>query len=344
MMWMKYGTLNKTNTKSCAYRFLAVSFLLFISAFVVHAGEASRSILDAHKIALKIYKENKDANSAAVVLEKSDVRGLMEKRPSGMSAGTYISILNDYAFFLAETDDRYGDAIPVLKKVIELSPKREVAYLNLGDAYLKEFKKSNSEASRETAKQNYQRYAELLKEKGKNNRLPERVAELLWGNGYDTATGKNPLRIGDEKVSTKADIAKKDNIEWLQFSSNDYQKERNMIIAKYHISKSDVKNGHIYIALTDLNNDGKNEIFAYIDIFEYCGQKLGCPLGIYGINNSKIHSLLSDTLDIGYPVSLKIDNNGNQKSIGITSTVGNTWKNIFFDNDILKWNGKYYDW
>ena len=86
-----------------------------------------------------------------------------------------IQVLNDYAYFLSETE-RYKEAIPILENVIKLSSKRAVAYLNLGDCYYKEYLKNADKNTMEKVKYNYQQYKSLL---NKNANIPERVKKII---------------------------------------------------------------------------------------------------------------------------------------------------------------------
>ena len=78
---------------------------------------------------------------------------------------------NDFGFFL-EQSGRYEKAVTLLKKVIEVFPKRIVVYINLGDAYygLKQPSK---------AKKSYQTYIKLMKKAGKTKRIPKQVYQRI---------------------------------------------------------------------------------------------------------------------------------------------------------------------
>jgi len=80
-------------------------------------------------------------------------------------------ILNDKAYFLSEIGC-FGEAIMILKIVLEYCPTRTVAYINLGDAYwgLKEA---------DNAKNAYQKYIELMKVSGKEYKIPQKVFERI---------------------------------------------------------------------------------------------------------------------------------------------------------------------
>jgi hypothetical protein len=81
----------------------------------------------------------------------------------------FINILNDYAFFMAESGAE-SSAEPVLLKVIELAPARAVAYINLGDV-------SWDLGKREAAARYYRQYLALL---GNNTgNVPGRVYQRI---------------------------------------------------------------------------------------------------------------------------------------------------------------------
>ena len=78
---------------------------------------------------------------------------------------------NDIAYYL-EQSKLYNESIYLLKKIIKKSPKRTVAYINLGDAYW------NSQ-NKEKAKDAYKIYLEQMKEKSKEQKIPKRIFERL---------------------------------------------------------------------------------------------------------------------------------------------------------------------
>ncbi|PKQ61440.1 hypothetical protein BZG02_15925 [Labilibaculum filiforme] len=79
--------------------------------------------------------------------------------------------LNDKAYYLSEIGC-FGEAIMILKIVLEYFPTRIVAYINLGDAYWGLEEKDN-------ASQAYQKYIELMKASGKECKIPQRVYERI---------------------------------------------------------------------------------------------------------------------------------------------------------------------
>lgn len=121
------------------------------------------------------YKIGNDINKILDELEKYGIKELVNEKPSDMKQGVYLQYLNDYAFFLSETD-RYKEAIPILQKTIELSPERVVAYLNLGDCYYKEYQKNKKQDDLNKVIENYKKYVELLK---KGAKIPNRVEKVL---------------------------------------------------------------------------------------------------------------------------------------------------------------------
>jgi len=84
-----------------------------------------------------------------------------------MSFDEFIEAINDYGFFL-EQAGKAKDAIYVLNAVVILSPEREVAHLNLGDAYWKS-------GNKEKSKSEYLKYIEIMTKKGLKDKIPERV-------------------------------------------------------------------------------------------------------------------------------------------------------------------------
>ena len=79
--------------------------------------------------------------------------------------------LNDYAFILAtKTKGNGAKAASLLRSVIALDPKREVAYLNLADVLWGQGKK-------EEAREQYRRYRELSGREAQD--IPSRVLERI---------------------------------------------------------------------------------------------------------------------------------------------------------------------
>lgn len=78
---------------------------------------------------------------------------------------------NDIAYYL-EQSKAYKEAIYLLEKIIKKSPRRTVAYINLGDAYW-------GINNNEKAKSAYLHYVELMKTSGKESKIPNRVKERV---------------------------------------------------------------------------------------------------------------------------------------------------------------------
>lgn len=116
-----------------------------------------------------------NVTKSIALLKAAGIENILKEKPKEMTQGQYVQLLNDYGFFLqqsanfdhnvtltldgfpfvrnkqVETDERYLDsehiknftqktknlceAVNYLDRVIELSPKRSVAYLNLADTY-----------------------------------------------------------------------------------------------------------------------------------------------------------------------------------------------------------------
>ncbi len=78
---------------------------------------------------------------------------------------------NNTAFYL-EQNKNYNLAVYLLKKIIEKYPSREVAYINLGDAYWESGNKKG-------AVQSYQNYVQKMYNLGKQEKIPERVLNRI---------------------------------------------------------------------------------------------------------------------------------------------------------------------
>lgn len=79
--------------------------------------------------------------------------------------------LNNRAYYLEQLG-KYEEAISILEKIVEQFPDRMVAYINLGDAYWGNHEK-------EKAKNTYQIYTKMMRERGKDAKIPMRVWERI---------------------------------------------------------------------------------------------------------------------------------------------------------------------
>lgn len=121
------------------------------------------------------YGKNSNIKNILYNLESSGIKYILKKQPVYFTQGQYVSILNNYAYFLSETE-RYKEAMPILERVIEHDKNRVVAYLNLGDCYNREYSKNKDEKVKKKVVENYRKYIWLLK---KDAKIPERVKEMI---------------------------------------------------------------------------------------------------------------------------------------------------------------------
>ena len=89
-----------------------------------------------HEKAFKLYHQTKDFYKAIDMLENADIQ-LMIKGNRQIDVADKVNMLNDYAYFLSLTYDRYKEAIPLLEQIIHLSKERASAYINVADVYYK---------------------------------------------------------------------------------------------------------------------------------------------------------------------------------------------------------------
>lgn len=143
----------------------------------------SLSLVEEHRLSLERFKQKGSANDAIDLLEAAGIGNALGKRPADIDLSIYVNILNDYAFFLSKTPNRHQEAIPILKRVIQLSPKRHIAYLNLGDTYARSLENAtypqNKRELRDLIVQNYREYARLIAARKQRDELPKRVQNVL---------------------------------------------------------------------------------------------------------------------------------------------------------------------
>ncbi len=119
------------------------------------------------------------------ILSNNEINYLLNRFP--LSTKT-LTQYNDIARYL-EKAGAYQESIYLLEKILEKYPNRIVAYINLGDAYL-------GDKQKDKAIQSYKKYIELMKEAGKENKIPKRVLELV--NDFKPLT-KNQSQIIPQK-------------------------------------------------------------------------------------------------------------------------------------------------
>lgn len=88
--------------------------------------------------------------------------------------GKQVQSANDVGYFLEQANSLAVAEI-ILKQVIEAFPKREVAYYNLGDVYLKQGNKA-------LAAVNYNIYINLMTERKLQSKIPKKVQDFVNAN------------------------------------------------------------------------------------------------------------------------------------------------------------------
>jgi hypothetical protein len=91
--------------------------------------------------------------------------------------GKNTGILNDFAFIIGDLFPQ--QAAGLLEQIIKHQPKRTVAYLNLADIYYDALEKSIylANGTHPHIKALYTKYMQLMKQQGKQNRIPMRVQQ-----------------------------------------------------------------------------------------------------------------------------------------------------------------------
>ena len=264
-------------------KIILLLFILGVSLFALD----TQTLLKAHKEALQTYQSKKDIYKSIALLKAAGIENILKEKPKEMTDGKYMQLLNDYGFFLqksadfdhnvtlvlngfpfirnkrVETDERYLDSghiknftqktknlcqsVNYFDRVIELSPKRSVAYLNLADTYwqlylyenkisidmgnipnyveqlgCKTFKKtyktrppklisifSNSYANLLARKSYllYQTYAKLMQEQNQTEKIPSRVQDFLQRPKRYTVISDVSPATGDATVCQELQIA-----------------------------------------------------------------------------------------------------------------------------------------
>lgn len=116
-----------------------------------------------NNITIRIKNDNKDGFSMV-----SRYKAILKQIPISNKTLTQY---NDIAYYLQQANAN-EEAIFLLEKIIEKYPNRIVAYLNLADSYI-------GINNKEEAKQNYEKYVNLMKQNNKDEKIPKRVLEFL---------------------------------------------------------------------------------------------------------------------------------------------------------------------
>lgn len=120
-----------------------------------------------------------DLTTRAINSKRSQLNPLLSREESWLEAlkfqgqprADYITALNDYGFFLQQCGC-LKESVPVLKLVVELSPERSVAHLNLADSLWGMGKQTDARSA-------YQNYLKALGLSGQIKSAPRRVSDRL---------------------------------------------------------------------------------------------------------------------------------------------------------------------
>lgn len=96
------------------------------------------------------------------------ISGVLLERPLNRSRVTHY---NNIAYYMEQAGN-YDSAIYLLTGIIEKFPDRTVAYINLGDAYWGLKKHAEAQEA-------YRNYVRLMRETGREQRIPQRVFERM---------------------------------------------------------------------------------------------------------------------------------------------------------------------
>ncbi len=151
---------------------VVLTFRAEIGQFKIHStlprAITGKNLTRVHAEAIAVFKD-RDFNSYGSkptlrYFEAAGVLRLMESSMDGISNATRIRILNDYGFMLDRSRES-AQAVPVLRKVVELAPERIVARLNLADALQNAAREAASETEKaalwQEASAQYARYRTL---------------------------------------------------------------------------------------------------------------------------------------------------------------------------------------
>ncbi len=119
----------------------------FIKRNEIKLGIDETKIVKQHALALKAFQSKVEIFKVLEIIKNSDIDKIIDIKPIDMTNEQYVTILNDYAFFLIETfrnkidsDTRANLQLgkSLLEKLIQEYPTRKTLYNNLADAYVAE--------------------------------------------------------------------------------------------------------------------------------------------------------------------------------------------------------------
>jgi len=149
-----------------------------ISEVINNELNGRKSLIEAHRSAIKLYREVEKDSAATLLLNEMTryiaiskvfvIGGIYDDR---LSTKVDISIVNDLGFFL-EQAGQFENARKILDGVISHHPDRIPAYLNIADAYMGLGKHS-------AARDYYKEYYERMVKAGKKQKIPTRVIQML---------------------------------------------------------------------------------------------------------------------------------------------------------------------
>ncbi len=152
----------------------------------------------AYSLALRVYKETKDAAGGVKSLEESAVSKLLKGRPDNMDMELYISILEDYAALLVGVPERKMEAAPLLKLVIEADKSRYSAYRSLGDLYYQLYQQQPEAKYQSLYQAAYRKYISWLRELQVGVALPTHIIDSVYAEQAQTACSLSRYLL-DEK-------------------------------------------------------------------------------------------------------------------------------------------------
>lgn len=247
------------------------TFVFVILAELSIVSPVQSGIRDIHTQAMAEYRVTHNYSQAITTLEKGGIDSLVRGIPSTLQKRLYVQILNDYAFLLAETRERFREAIPILETVIDLDPGRYVAYLNLGDA----FKKAVDEATecreldtyRARVYEAYRKYKDAIDDKRPDFPIPHRVLRIVHADEYsdDPLPPKRPIKCEFQLVMSKSndvcqyalgalnkEIASGDRFHGANYTDSAF--------SSITWTRIDRERGYSNeVALFDVNNDGRSD-------------------------------------------------------------------------------------
>ena len=142
--------------------------------------EQQDKLLDAERVAARVYEKTGNADGAAKSLEEAGVELIIKGGPALLQKQTNLQVLEAYAEYLGLIETRQDEAAQYLKAVLKANPSRASAYLKLGDLYFRRQQTQANSQYRRISENSYKKYVQMLVQQNVSVLLPDHIIEAVY--------------------------------------------------------------------------------------------------------------------------------------------------------------------